>query len=67
MVTSIIHARACLYKFCITSNLTGVLKHVGETALSAVMTVEVHGHEGTGTAVVGRALLPYCKLHKIKN
>ena len=34
-----------------------VLKHVCQVALAAVVTVEMHGHEGAGTALLG-ALLP---------
>jgi hypothetical protein len=34
-----------------------LLEHVSEVALSAVVTVEMHGHEGTGAALRG-ALFP---------
>ena len=35
----------------------GVLEHVGKVALAAIVTVEMHSHEGAGTALLG-ALLP---------
>merc|ERR1719209_798883 len=34
----------------------GLVEHVGETALAAVLTVEVRGHEDSSSALLSRAL-----------
>ena len=36
----------------------GFVKHIGQAALPAVLTVVVGGHEDTGTALLGRTLSP---------